>query len=510
MNRRDFQNKNNSSSSKTNNYILPASVLLIGALALGTGYSYFSKEDVSSFPQQPISTQTTTENSHNSVTNNGFINNGIIHINNFFGVEQRNQENLEQKIQESHSNTQPTQSNTQRQTTQANRTVYDFCKPPIATDTYIVDGKAIEIKECDTSRQGSAGDELIRNLAPNQQFMLGGQVYSRQGLKNFADSLRQGEVDLVEIETLGRDSRRVENYVVTPRPQTQTQTQPTNRTQQTQQRSTPTQENTQQRTRVSSLEEEISTNTQNTTHNIPFNGVYHFDITGDGVVDQLRIRTSDNGERLVEVLDGSNNQVNYQTIDSARRGILSDIRFDNVNNSVGPANCYRISTGSQGRDVVRFMGDSNMGSSSLQENGTKFPNLEEYAIFIDTVANCNVRANELVIGGEEGFNLNSENAQAYRMTLGQSVPGRVLALQMGLGSAIYTTYKSDFNPGVQANQAMVTARNGATAMNLTTLEQELSQNGALVNSPISAYNNSQNMYRAQFDVSRRAIENREF
>lgn len=359
-----------------------------------------------------------------------------------------------------------TESNTSNQTsTQRTPVKYSFCEAPITNDLVNINGKVHEIPECDKNRRGTAGDQVKSLLTSGQYTLNDSGVYSANEIGKIIDESRNRKQDNFVISSFVPTQNNQETPTIQVRNFTESVVPP----------------------RIQNME-----------------GIL-FDINGDGIVDSINLKNSDEGNVVAELVDGSTNEVSYHTVDSLRNRVLANTRFNNVNNSVGAASCYNMSFGSQGEEVVRFMNQSNRYATDLVENGTKFPNLEEFGVFIDTVANCNVRAKELLTQSDEGINLNSENAQAYRMTFGQSVPGQILALQMGLGSALFATYSSDFNPAVQANQAMVTARNGATAMNLKSLEQELSVTGELRESPLSAYQNSQRMYDAQFKSSRQKL-----
>ena len=86
------------------------------------------------------------------------------------------------------------------------------------------------------------------------------------------------------------------------------------------------------------------------------NNRYHFDLNLDGKIDELKILKI-NGKYFVEGIDTENKKY-IMSLDRARLDILNDLRFS----SFAPrdaANLYSISSGNQGRDVVRFLFETN-------------------------------------------------------------------------------------------------------------------------------------------------------
>ena len=240
------------------------------------------------------------------------------------------------------------------------------------------------------------------------------------------------------------------------------------------------------------------------------NGSYTFDLNLDGHIDDLKILKINN-KYFVEGIDNQNKKY-IMSLDRARFEILNDLRFT----SFAPrdaAKLYSISSGNQGREVVKFLFETNKISDDkycLAKNkctDIKFKTLEGLITAIDKTANGSERADYIDKNIFEAYKKSGgmnnkilDKINAYSNTFGTSVPEDVLLLRFTLGSAIYATISSDYLPTVQENKALARARGSMDAVNYSNLRNNLTSNEV-----VKCYDSTKKMYEDQLKASENKV-----
>jgi hypothetical protein len=278
-------------------------------------------------------------------------------------------------------------------------------------------------------------------------------------------------------------------------------------------------------------------------------GHWSFDLDGDGIVDNLYLYktkvtvmkeynvTDGNVTKIVKkpisiqkymVKDVDGNETTVVPLEKVRYDVLHNVRFVK-NNPKSASLGYAMTQGKYGENVVKFMYQTNKYSENKycignKENKTcddvKFKNLEGLIVFIDKTANLSeradylrnnflekyrvikqdgnktIRAHDLNVSGKE-YNI---KVDSYANTYGEKVPGSTIAVNWVLGSAIYNTIVSDYDPSVGPSRALMTARGAKDAENLKLLSPK-----PTLYKVIKAYRSTKNMYDAQLKASERKI-----